>query len=137
MPGSATRSPVPKTSRPAPSSERPSSLPEQSIPSDVTPFILRRPISMPPGSTLPTGASGTRSPCEKFHAPQTTCTSRLPASTVTRLMRSAPGIAAISVTSDHHLGKTFADLLYTLHDEAEVVEHTDEVPGRTERGEVS
>ena len=50
-----------------------SSGPEQSMPFETTPFILRRPISKPPGSTAPTGASGTRSPTAKFQAPHTIC----------------------------------------------------------------
>ena len=61
------------------SSDSRSSRPEQSIPFETTPFILRWPMAKPPGSTAPTGARGTRSPTAKFCAPQTTSTGPSPA----------------------------------------------------------
>ena len=73
--------------------------PSRASRSTTTPFIL--PVGrsrIPPGSTAPTGARGTRSPTAKFHAPHTTSTGPLPASTTTRRIRSAPGMAAISST---------------------------------------
>ncbi len=60
-----------------------SSRPEQSMPWEVTPFILRLAMAKSPGSTAPTGARGTRSPTAKFQAPQTTDRGSAPASTVT------------------------------------------------------
>ena len=55
---------------PAWSSPSPSSRVEQSIPFDQTPAILRRPISMPSGITVPMVARGTRSPAAMLKAPQ-------------------------------------------------------------------
>src|SRR5579859_3555783 len=49
-----------------------SSLAEQIIPSDMWPYVLRAPISNPPGSTAPGSASATRSPTAKLAAPQIT-----------------------------------------------------------------
>src|ERR1700730_7539271 len=49
-----------------------SSLAEQIIPSEMWPYVLRAPISNPPGSTAPGSASGTRSPTAKLAAPQIT-----------------------------------------------------------------
>ncbi len=80
------------------SSDSPSSRPEHSMPLEVTPFIVRRPISKSPGSTAPTGARGTKSPTSKFHAPHTTSTGSPPALTTTRRIRSAPSMGAISST---------------------------------------
>ena len=98
VPGSPGAS-SPRISRPAASSERPSSVPEQSMPLETTPFILRWPISKPPGRMAPTGASGTRSPTSKLWAPQTISTgSPVPASTRTRRILSAPLMAEISRT---------------------------------------
>ena len=57
---------------PLASSDSPSSLPEQSIPWLSTPRRLARWMVGPPGSVVPTVASGTRSPTWKFFAPQTT-----------------------------------------------------------------
>ena len=85
-----------RINNPAWSSPRPSSRPEQSIPFEVTPRIFRFAISKPPGSTAPTGASGTRSPSSKLVAPQTISSGPPPASTTTRRTRSAPSIAVIS-----------------------------------------
>src|ERR1700722_14981062 len=42
-----------------------SSLAEQIIPSDMWPYVLRAPISNPPGSIAPGRASATRSPTAK------------------------------------------------------------------------
>src|SRR5216683_1048175 len=81
------------------SSVRRSSRPEHNMPSDETPFILRRVISKSPGSTVPTWASATRSPTEKFQAPQTTWTGSGPrASTSTRRILSAFGMASMART---------------------------------------
>ena len=54
---------------PAWSSPSPSSRAEHSIPFDQTPPILRRPISMPFGITVPMVASGTRSPACHVEGP--------------------------------------------------------------------
>src|SRR4029453_14468637 len=43
-------------------SAMPSSASEQIIPSDSLPYVLREPISKPPGSTAPGSATGTTSP---------------------------------------------------------------------------
>ena len=75
-----------------------SSRAEQSIPLEITPFIFRWAISNPPGSTAPTGASGTWFPTSKFMAPQTMSSGPFPASTVMRRMRSAPSIRAMLST---------------------------------------
>ena len=97
VPGGALTS-APRTRSPAPSSERPSSFPEHNIPLETTPRILRRPISMPFGSTVSTGAKGTRSPTSKLNAPHTISTGPAPASTTIRRIRSAPLMPSISVT---------------------------------------
>ena len=57
---------------PSPSSVAFSSLPEQSIPSEVTPIFSARSMSRPSGITEPTRATGTRWPGAMFFAPQTT-----------------------------------------------------------------
>src|ERR1700685_123788 len=49
-----------------------SSLAEQIIPSEMWPYVLRAPISNPPGSIAPGSASTTRSPTVKLVAPQIT-----------------------------------------------------------------
>ncbi len=49
-----------------------SSLAEQIIPSEMWPYVLRAPISNPPGSIAPGSASATRSPTAKLVAPQIT-----------------------------------------------------------------
>src|SRR3984885_12499033 len=49
-----------------------SSLAEQIIPSEMWPYVLRAPISNPPGSIAPGSASATRSPTAKLLAPQIT-----------------------------------------------------------------
>src|SRR5580700_3298969 len=49
-----------------------SSLAEQIIPSEMWPYVLRAPISKPPGSNAPGSASATRSPTAKLTAPQIT-----------------------------------------------------------------
>ena len=126
------------TSRPAASSDNPSSLPEQSIPSEVTPRILRRPISIPPGSTVPTGASGTRSPSLKFQAPQTISSSPPPASTRTLRIRSAPSIADISLTrATTTPSMPSPNLLNALDHETELVCHRDERLCGTEGRKIS
>ena len=77
---------------PAWSSPSPSSRGEHSMPFDHSPRILRRPISMPLGMTVPTVASGTRSPAAMLNAPHPICrASPSPASTSTSWMRSALG----------------------------------------------
>ena len=75
-----------------------SSMGEHSMPLDSTPFILRRPISKSPGSTAPTGASGTRSPTSKFQAPHTIWMGSPPVWTMTLRILSAPSIAWMSST---------------------------------------
>src|SRR5580704_17675431 len=54
------------------SSPMASSLAEQIIPSEMWPYVLRAPISNPPGSIAPGSASATRSPTAKLTAPQIT-----------------------------------------------------------------
>src|SRR5580692_9821590 len=54
------------------SSPMASSLAEQIIPSEMWPYVLRAPISNPPGSIAPGRASATRSPTTKLVAPQIT-----------------------------------------------------------------
>src|SRR6516164_9083353 len=49
-----------------------SSLAEQTIPSEMCPYVLRAPTSNPPGSIDPGSASATRSPTAKLTAPQIT-----------------------------------------------------------------
>ena len=81
------------------SSPSPSSRVEQSMPFDQTPAILRRPISMPLGMTVPMVASGTRSPALMLKAPQpisSGCPS--PASTITWWILLAPSIGRVSST---------------------------------------
>ena len=70
----------------------PNSAGEQSIPSEGSPRILRRPIRIPPGSVEPTRARGTRSPTAMLKAPQQTWTTFPSAcSTSTEPIRSAEG----------------------------------------------
>ena len=83
-------------SSPSWSSLRRSSRAEQSMPLETTPRILRSAITNPPGSTAPTGASGTWLPRAKLVAPQTMSRGPLPVSTVTRRTRSAPSMALIA-----------------------------------------
>ena len=59
VPGATARS---RMRRPLASSESPSSRAEQSIPNDSTPRSLAFSIFVPPGSVVPTVASGTTSP---------------------------------------------------------------------------
>ena len=97
--------------------------PEHSIPLEITPSSSAGPIAKPPGSTAPTGARGTRSPTEKFQAPQTTSSGPSPASTTTRRIRSAPSMAAISSTrATTTSSEALADVLDPLDHQAEVVE---------------
>src|SRR5690606_13866135 len=62
--GSSTRMPVW-------SSLTPSSRPEQIMPLDACPYVLRAEISNPPGSTPPGRMTATRSPTSKLVAPHT------------------------------------------------------------------
>ena len=81
------------------SSPSPSSREEQSIPFDQTPAILRRPISMPLGITVPMVASGTRSPACMLKAPQPISSgSPSPASTMTWWILLAPSTGRVSST---------------------------------------
>ena len=84
--------------RPPESAPRPISVAEHNMPFDVTPRILRLAMAKPPGSTAPTGASGTTSPMVKFHAPQTMPSGPSPASTVISRTLSAPSIGWMSRT---------------------------------------
>ena len=70
----------------------PSSSAAHSMPSDMRPYVLRAPISKPPGSTAPGWAHATRSPAEKLVAPQMTPavpspSAAAPSSVVTRQYR--------------------------------------------------
>ena len=121
------------------SSESSSSRPEQSIPLEATPFILRRPMANPPGRTAPTGARGTRSPTSKFQAPHTTSTVPSPSSTTTRRILSARSIGAISSTRATITSPSPSPTVsMLLDDQAEVVESRGQL-GRLpdEGGEVS
>lgn len=54
-----------------PSSPMPSSSPEQIMPWDVLPYVLRAEIEKPPGSVAPGRTTTTLSPTAKLRAPQT------------------------------------------------------------------
>ena len=135
------RAAIPSTSvedhQPAPSVvESPSSRPEHSIPFETTPRIVRRAISMPPGSRVPTRASGTRSPSAKLKAPQTISRLRRPvddhpADPVGPLDRPATS----SHPGDDDVAEALAHALDALDHEAEVVEGRDEARrGRPSKG---
>src|SRR5690606_7074659 len=84
------------SSRPPWSCDRPSSRAEHSRPEDGTPRILATPILIPPGSSAPTRASGTVSPCAALGAPHTICSgSPEPSSTWHTRSLSASGCGAI------------------------------------------
>src|SRR5450631_2635474 len=80
------------TSSPDASSAMPSSAAEQSMPCDSTPRIAALRITMPPGSSAPTSAHGTRMPGATLGAPHTIDSGApRPASTLQTVRRSAFG----------------------------------------------
>ena len=122
------------------SSPRPSSRVEQSMPFDQTPAILRRPISMPLGITVPMVASGTRSPAAMLKAPQPISSGwPSPASTMTWWILLAPSIGArLEHLGDDDAVEPLADPLQLLDRHAEVAHLLAERDGvALERGEVA
>ena len=109
--------------RPSWSSLKCSSRDEQSMPFEITPRIVRRRSRSPPGSTAPTGASGTWLPTSKFIAPQTISSGPSPASTddQANAVGALDGADLVDSRDDHVL-EALAHALDALDDEAQVVE---------------
>ena len=129
-----------RISSPSESSLRPSSVPEQSMPLDVTPRIVTRVIgSSAFGRSVPTGARGTRSPTSKFRAPHTISSgSRAGIDDDQADPVGALDGPDLEHSAHHDVAEALADVLDALDDQPQIVEGGPQHPEIVgERGEVT